>query len=118
MIVYIIHFSVGYGLKVVVHRLLASDIDHGVLEAFVRKPVRALRVHYSDSVHLEAIWIDVGSHRAECNAPDSVFPFDHILFRRELSADFHIFRLRRRDAEGDGIVRVYYCRWCLRSHLG
>ena len=101
-----------------VHRLFSSDIDHGVLEAFVRKPVRALRVHHSDSVHLEAVWIYVGSYRSESNAPDSVFSFDHILFRRELSADLYILRLWRRDVEGNGVVRVYYCRWCLRSHLG
>jgi hypothetical protein len=67
--------------------LAGSYVNHRVLEAFVREPVRVLRVHDSYSVHLEAVRIDIRNYRAESDGPDAMLILCHLSFRCELGTD-------------------------------
>ena len=101
----------------VVKRFIAPYVYNRVLEAFVREPVRTLRVHYSDPVHFKAIWIYIRCHGPKGYAPYSVLTLHHIGLWGKLGADLHIFSIWCQEVECDGVVTVYDWRYDLYRSL-
>ena len=76
-------------LHCVIHRLSTSYVNHRVLEAFVREPVRILRVLNGDSVNFKAVRIDIRLYRTESDCPYAVLALLQFSLRRKLCADDH-----------------------------
>ena len=106
-VVDIVYLSVGNRPQFVVKRFLAPDVHKRILEAFVREPLCTLRVHHSDAVHFEAVWIHVRCDGSYGDAPYAVLSLDHVGLRGELRVELHALCVRGQIIERYGVVLVY-----------
>ena len=92
VVVNVLHASMRNGTDVVRQRAVgALHLQQAVLEAFIRKILRVLRIHDADAIDDVTIGIHVRSHRTKCYCPQACSGIaGHLLATGELYIDCHL----------------------------